>query len=91
MIECLERGANGYRYYQEETLLKLELIQLLRSLGFMLDQIHPFVSSSKTNTKEDHVLNISELKNKTHKLEKIVDVFESLKDGESFFEIYKKS
>src|SRR6185436_13919562 len=40
-------GSNGYRYYEEKELLKLQQILFFRELAFSLDQIKEIMQSPK--------------------------------------------
>jgi DNA-binding transcriptional MerR regulator len=44
LLPKTQRGANGYRVYQDGALERLELIQLGQNLGFSLDAIRTVVS-----------------------------------------------
>jgi DNA-binding transcriptional MerR regulator len=44
LLPKAQRGANGYRVYQDRALERLELIQLGQNLGFSLDAIRTVVA-----------------------------------------------
>lgn len=44
LLPKAQRGANGYRVYQDSALERLELIQLGQNLGFSLDAIRTVVA-----------------------------------------------
>ena len=64
-------GDNGYRYYEEEQLLKLQQILFYRGLGFRLDDIQRFISSDdfdQSNALLDHRKSLVRHVNQTEQL-----------------------
>jgi len=52
LLPKAQRGANGYRVYQDNALERLDLIQLGQKLGFSLDAIRSIVSLHGTALKD---------------------------------------
>jgi MerR family transcriptional regulator, thiopeptide resistance regulator len=45
LLQPQTRGSNGYRYYDEESIIKLQQILFFRELGFSLEDIKKIISS----------------------------------------------
>ncbi|MCS0588104.1 MerR family transcriptional regulator [Massilia norwichensis] len=52
LLPKAQRGANGYRVYQDDALARLDLIQLGQTLGFSLDTIRSIAALHGTALKD---------------------------------------
>jgi MerR family transcriptional regulator, copper efflux regulator len=52
LLPKAQRGANGYRFYQDDALARLDLIQLGQTLGFSLDTIRSIAALHGTALKD---------------------------------------
>lgn len=81
---------NGYRYYNEESKKKLQLILLYKEIDIPLKTIKHLLDS-ETNANKILEQQIAELKIKRDRLNKIIKIAESIKKGELMdFEIFQK-
>ncbi len=63
---------NGYRYYTDEDLLKLQRIISLKNLGFSLEEIYPMTLKNDKKSLEDSLeLQIELVNKKIHSLENL--------------------
>src|SRR5689334_2313491 len=76
LLKPAYHGANGYRYYEEAQLLKLQQILFYRELGFELKQIKRILSRSdfdKVNALESHRKVLRKNLSRTRKLIETID------------------
>lgn len=68
-----ERTPSNYRYYTEESIQKLKIIKEWKNQNMSLDKI-----KHKFQEQENHDMDVNELKNRLHGLEKDVSEIVSL-------------
>ena len=69
---------NGYRYYTDEDLLKLQRIISLKNLGFSLEEIYPMTLKNDKQSLEDSLkLQIELVNKKIHSLENLKETLKN--------------
>ena len=69
---------NGYRYYTDEDLLKLQRIISLKNLGFSLEEIYPMTLKNDKKSLEDSLeLQIELVNKKIHSLENLKETLKN--------------
>jgi len=88
LIDPKHDKSNGYRYYDENIISKLELIISFKNLGFSLKEIREFFELIKTSTENPNRFNeyltdkVSELNKQIQKIILVKDQLEKFKNKE---------
>ncbi|MBI9101435.1 MAG: MerR family transcriptional regulator [Spirochaetales bacterium] len=70
-------GANGYRYYEQEAILKLQQILFYRELGFSLEEIGEIIHEEGFNLIEALAEHRLKLREKVNRLERLVSTVDN--------------
>lgn len=83
----------GYRYYNDDSILECEMIKLLKSVGFSLEEIRDNKDSIDNNillSKQHEVLEeINILKKRYNKLQKLINISKEEKIEPKVYRKYK--
>lgn len=69
-------GSNGYRYYEDEALLRLQQILFFRELDFSLDQISEILDRPEFNTLEALQAHKKALQQRARRLNELINTIE---------------
>lgn len=83
----------GYRYYNDDSILECEMIKLLKSVGFSLEEIRDNKDNIDNNiliSKQHEVLSeINNLKKRYNKLQKMINISKEEKIEPKVYRKYK--